>query len=88
MVQLLLGVQNFDTADASDGLALAICHAHTARLGMGNPSASRELSAGTRSALQVAIENASGGRGKKRISLAEAVGVVPSGIRRVGAPKR
>lgn len=28
MIQLLLGKQDFDTADASDGLALAICHAH------------------------------------------------------------
>jgi crossover junction endodeoxyribonuclease RuvC len=28
MVQLLIGAREFETSDASDGLALAICHAH------------------------------------------------------------
>jgi len=34
MVQLLVGQQKFSTYDASDGLALAICHAQMARLGI------------------------------------------------------
>lgn len=37
MIELLVGKQSFDTPDASDGLALAICHAHTA----GRPSGAR-----------------------------------------------
>ena len=31
MVQLLIGKREFETSDASDGLALAICHAHAAK---------------------------------------------------------
>jgi crossover junction endodeoxyribonuclease RuvC len=42
MVQLLVGAQKFVTADASDGLAIAICHAH--RLG----AASRTIAADAR----------------------------------------
>jgi crossover junction endodeoxyribonuclease RuvC len=31
MIELMIGKQEFDTPDASDGLALAICHAHSHR---------------------------------------------------------
>lgn len=31
MIQLLIGAREFETHDASDGLALAICHAHRIR---------------------------------------------------------
>lgn len=33
MVQLLTGQKNFETPDASDGLALAICHAYSCQAG-------------------------------------------------------
>lgn len=61
MVQILVGRQAFDTPDASDGLALAICHAHSA----GINSAARTL------ALQSVPEK----RSKRRLSLAESVGI-------------
>lgn len=34
MISLLIGRSDFATSDASDGLALAICHANTARMGL------------------------------------------------------
>jgi crossover junction endodeoxyribonuclease RuvC len=52
MVELLVGQQSFSTVDASDGLALAICHAHAAK----NPAGVQR-------------------RGRRRLSLAEAVGL-------------
>jgi crossover junction endodeoxyribonuclease RuvC len=64
MVQIILGKQEFTTADASDGLALAICHANAAR------------TVGTRGAdFGRALQSASGRRSKKGSSLAEALGV-------------
>ena len=64
MVTILTGQKDFDTFDASDGLALAICHAHTAKTMGGH-------SAGYAAALQAA----SGRRGKKSGSLADALGI-------------
>lgn len=64
MVQLLTGQREFATLDASDGLALAICHAHAAR---------SSLSGST--SLSEALRSVGGQRKKKKISLAEAVGL-------------
>lgn len=67
MVKVLIGQQVFKTSDASDALALAICHAQHARF------------AGGRSSLQsVAAQLKKGGK-KKRISLAQAVGLAGKG---------
>lgn len=72
MVQLILGQQIFSSSDASDALALAVCHAHAASRG----DASRNL---TRSSNQDhvarALHSASGRRSKKRQSLAESLGL-------------
>ena len=49
MVELLIGKRDFDTLDASDGLALAICHAH--HLGnsqSGNQAYARALQGSTK----------------------------------------
>lgn len=59
MVQILLGKQEFDTPDASDGLALAICHAYSLGGRAGRLGASFTAARS----------------GKKRLTLAEAVGV-------------
>jgi crossover junction endodeoxyribonuclease RuvC len=64
MVQLLVGKRQFSTADASDGLALAICHA---LLQSGTLATSSLASSGLQSALS--------GRSKKKLSLAEAMGI-------------
>jgi len=64
MVQLLVGKQEFDSSDASDGLALAICHAQTAR-----------TVAGHGNAFARALQSASGRRSKKRLTLAESLGL-------------
>jgi crossover junction endodeoxyribonuclease RuvC len=65
MVQLLVGAQTFATSDASDGVALAICHAHRlAGSGTASSAYARALQGG-----------ASHGRSRNRkLSLAEAVG--------------
>jgi crossover junction endodeoxyribonuclease RuvC len=63
VVQLILGKQKFDTFDASDGLALAICHA----LFFGRCD-------GKQSASNLSLQAISGKRKKKRFSLAESVG--------------
>lgn len=70
MVRLLTGQNDFATLDASDGLALAICHAHSAR-------GAHASSAGASDALRTVM----GQRKTKRVSLAEALGVSPSGNR-------
>lgn len=70
MVQLLIGKQEFGTSDASDGLALAICHAHASRM----PVAPKTAAA---TAYAEALQSISGGRKKKKMSLAEAVGLAP-----------
>jgi crossover junction endodeoxyribonuclease RuvC len=64
-IQLLFGKQEFVTSDASDGLALAICHAYAVR----SPTTSS-------SSLAEALRSLSGKRNKKRLSMAEAVGAV------------
>jgi hypothetical protein len=71
MVQLLVGVQKFETLDASDGLALAICHAHTMATVRGQNSAYGK-----------ALQAASGRRSKKRLSLAESLGITPESVSR------
>lgn len=63
MVQLLIGKQDFETSDASDGLALAICHAHAAKT----------LCKG--SSVAKALQAASGRRSRKSRSLAESLGI-------------
>lgn len=59
MVQILIGKQSFPTLDASDGLALAICHA----LSFTPPHQS------------IALQSFSEQRSKKRLSLAESLGI-------------
>jgi crossover junction endodeoxyribonuclease RuvC len=80
MVQLLVGKQEFETSDASDGLALAICHAHAART-------IRSKGAGFARALQ----QSSGRRSRKGSSLAESLGItaeqVAPGQRRLNLSK-
>ncbi len=65
MVQLLTGQRNFSTYDASDGLALAICHAYFSRLAPQNQTA-------TSLALQSYTSRRSS---KKRLTLAESLGI-------------
>lgn len=69
MLQFIFGKQDFDTSDASDGLALAISHAYSIK------------SLGTASnAYAEALQQASAQHKKKKLSLAEAVGaVLPDG---------
>jgi hypothetical protein len=75
MVGILTGVKEFATSDASDGLALAICHAQT--LG------SKLWNAG-QPALQ---QNTLAKRSSRRLSLAEACGVTAEMIAGKGAKK-
>jgi crossover junction endodeoxyribonuclease RuvC len=65
MVQLVLGAQKFTSSDASDGLALAICHAYATR-----------AESPARAILAEAARGRRGGR-RRGGSLAEAVGLVP-----------
>lgn len=63
MLERMLGKQDFATSDASDGLALAVCHARIA---------------GSHSALAEATKRAlTGSSKKKRMSLAESLGLSP-----------
>ncbi len=66
MVQMILGKQTFATSDASDGLALAICHAYRI--------ANSGRASLARAELASSVAGVSRGR-KKKISLAEAVGI-------------
>ncbi|MEK6578025.1 MAG: crossover junction endodeoxyribonuclease RuvC, partial [Bdellovibrionota bacterium] len=61
MVRILTGCPGFSTFDASDALALAICHAHSAGI------SSRSI--GAHQALQESIRQ----HKKKRLTMAEAV---------------
>jgi crossover junction endodeoxyribonuclease RuvC len=75
MVGMLIGQREFETADASDALAIAICHAHTAG-----------VQGGRGSDFAKALQSSSGRRSKKGSSLAESLGITPesvSGRRRV-----
>ena len=71
MVQLLIGRQDFASSDASDGLALAICHAHTMATSRGQDPAYGK-----------ALQAASGRRSKKRLSMAESLGITPESVER------
>jgi crossover junction endodeoxyribonuclease RuvC len=64
MVKILIGARDFETSDASDGLALAICHAQNARTLRGGQSTYAQ-----------ALQSAPGQRRKKGSSLAEAIGI-------------
>lgn len=64
MVQLIVGKQKFPTYDASDGLALAICHAQFSR-----------VPASQQAAHALALQSVQESRKKKKVSLAEAIGV-------------
>lgn len=69
MVSLLTGQRDFATTDASDALAIAICHAHTAQ-SLGGQS----------HAYNQALHSASGRRSKKGGSLAESLGITPESV--------
>lgn len=64
MVALLTGKRDFATSDASDGLALAICHAFSTRTQSAWKSFSSEI-----------LRGSLGKRKKKRLSLAESLGL-------------
>lgn len=66
MVKILIGHREFDTSDASDALALAICHAH--HLAFEGTAASK-----LRQQTQTATKQIS--KKSKRVSLAQAVGL-------------
>lgn len=70
MIQALLGKQSFETSDASDGLALAVCHALwlSSQLHRG---ASTRAAAGASTG---SLDSPAPRRGK-RLSLAESVGI-------------
>jgi crossover junction endodeoxyribonuclease RuvC len=76
MVQLIVGRQNFDTPDASDGVALAICHSLFIR-NLGKSASSYEL----------ALQSGSSRRSKKRMSLAESLGIKLSELPAAGKIK-
>jgi crossover junction endodeoxyribonuclease RuvC len=69
MVTLLTGQKEFATEDASDALAIAICHAHSIGSTRGQSSAYAQ-----------ALQSASGRRGKKGSSLAESLGITPESV--------
>lgn len=80
MVQILVGAQKFDSSDASDGLALAICHAHNQQGGVARNAAQAK-----------ALQAASGRRSKKGGSLADALGLTEAmvaGKRRIDIRSR
>jgi crossover junction endodeoxyribonuclease RuvC len=80
MIELLVGKQTFETSDASDGLALAICHAYT----MARPSAGN-----ARSAKNLVQSTLSQG-GKKGRTMAESLGLSAekiAGLKRVTPDK-
>lgn len=69
MVSLLTGQKDFATMDASDALAIAICHAYAAK------------TIGVKSAgFGDALHAASGRRSKKASSLAESLGITPESV--------
>lgn len=68
MVQLIVGQQKFPSADASDGLALAICHGQMLNSPVDQLSGKKPSST---SDLKVLL----GKRTKKKLSLAESVGL-------------
>ena len=65
MVEILTGQKNFETADASDGLAVAICHAQFSKIPQGFLFQK----------LQETLASGTNRRKSKTLSLAEALGV-------------
>jgi crossover junction endodeoxyribonuclease RuvC len=66
VLEMMLGKQDFITSDASDGLALAVCHARIH---------------GSHSALGTAHQNTlTQSRSKKRMSLAESLGITAESV--------
>lgn len=66
VLEMMLGKQEFKTSDASDGLALAVCHARIN---------------GSHSALGSAHQNTlTQSRSKKRMGLAESLGITPESV--------
>jgi len=65
MIEYMIGAQEFASTDASDALALAICHAHT----------TRAPRAHSNSSYAQALHAASGKRSRKNRSLAESLGI-------------
>jgi crossover junction endodeoxyribonuclease RuvC len=72
MLQLLVGVQKFATADASDGLALAVCHA----LRIANQD--RKPTAAAQALAQLSGKG-SGSTRRRRMTLAESLGIGADG---------
>ncbi len=92
MLEILLGPQNFATSDASDGLAIAVCHAHTLR---GQYALSGQKQAALKSALahsgttsaasklaaaQAEAKAELGKKAKKGLSLAESLGITSESV--------
>jgi len=77
MVELILGKQTFATSDASDGLALALCHAQIVQL-QGATTRNHGLAASGRDSLKRSALGARKGR-----SIAESLGLAAD-----AAPKR
>ena len=87
MLERILGAQNFETSDSSDGLALAVCHAQLSRSTVGSKlekamnesRVARKSAIGARSKVdehsEKLIRTASGPRVKKSTRLAESLGI-------------
>lgn len=74
MVRLLTGVQSFETTDASDALALAICHAQRVSSGFGRIGSAAGIASKRRRGSSMADAlglNEQNVQGKKRISLSK-----------------
>jgi crossover junction endodeoxyribonuclease RuvC len=69
MVAILTCQREFATTDASDALAIAICHAH-----------SSSVQGGRGQEFAKALQSASGRRSKKGSSLAESLGITPESV--------
>jgi crossover junction endodeoxyribonuclease RuvC len=81
MLQIIFGLKGekeFVTSDASDGLALAICHAHritsSARGATASATAGSGAGPNASNALRAALQQ-NGARKKKRLSMAESIGL-------------
>ncbi len=92
MLEILLGPQNFATSDASDGLAIAVCHAHTLRgqyalsgqkqaaLKAALTHSTQTSAAGKLAAAQAAAKAELGKKAKKGLSLAESLGITSESV--------
>ncbi|MEO5969710.1 MAG: crossover junction endodeoxyribonuclease RuvC [Bdellovibrionia bacterium] len=75
MLSLMFGAQTFETADASDGLALAVCHAQKIRNCVVNGTAN-----------EATLQSFANARNKKKLTLAESLGVGAEVRRPVARP--